>query len=172
MNHAALIQRLVNFPRSLSLLLEPLPIEDLRWKPAPEHWSILEICCHLLDEEREDFRLRLRSTLEDPSKPWAPLDLKNVAEIRRYNQREPGPILKDFIAERADSIRWLRSLVRPDFSTAYVHPAHGPVHAGELMASWAAHDALHMRQIAKRFYALARRDAGDHTIAYAGEWTA
>ena len=28
-------------------------------KPQPESWSILEVVCHLLDEEREDFRQRL-----------------------------------------------------------------------------------------------------------------
>jgi hypothetical protein len=172
MNHTAIINRLRHFPTSLAALLTPLPEEDLRWKPAPENWSILEICCHLLDEEREDFRFRLRSTLDNPTSPWPTLDLKNVAELRGYNQREFLPTLGLFVAERAASIRWLESLENPDFDTTYMHPTQGPVLAGELMASWAAHDALHMRQIAKRLYNLAERDAGKHKIVYAGEWTA
>jgi hypothetical protein len=172
MNHTAMINRLRHFPTSLAALLVALPDDDIRWKPTPENWSILEICCHLLDEEREDFRFRLRSTLENPAAPWPKLDLKNVAELRGYNTRQLQPILGLFIAERAASIAWLESLKNPDFDTAYMHPTQGAVYAGELMASWAAHDALHMRQIAKRLYNLAQRDAGKHKIVYAGEWTA
>jgi hypothetical protein len=36
------------------------------------------------------------------------------------------------------------------------------------MASWAAHDALHLRQIAKRLYELTARDAGRYSAGYAG----
>jgi hypothetical protein len=39
-----------------------------------------------------------------------------------------------------------------------------------LLASWAAHDALHLRQIARRLHGLAARDAGPYGVAYAGEW--
>ena len=35
-----------------------------------------------------------------------------------------------------------------------------------------AHDYLHLRQISKRMYQLAERDAGDYSIRYAGEWRA
>lgn len=143
------------------------------WKPAPEHWSILEICCHLLDEEREDFRARLQSTFENPATPWAPLDLQGVAEKRAYQTRSLAATLDSFAIERRNSVAWLRSLPdNTDFSVAYVHPKVGPVATGDLLASWAAHDALHLRQIAKRLYAMASDDAPGFEIAYAGEWGA
>ncbi len=44
------------------------------------------------------------------------------------------------------------------------------MHAGTLFASWLAHDALHLRQIAKRMYELAVRDAGSFDTKYAGDW--
>lgn len=170
MNLDAIVGRMAGYPAALRAIVALVSSEDARWRPGPEHWSILEVCCHLLDEEREDFRLRLRSTLEDPKRVWAPLDLTNVATLRDYNARDLGSTIDGFEKERADSIAWLRSLRDVDWSTAYVHPKVGPVRAGELMASWAAHDALHLRQISKRLYELATRDAPGTDAAYAGTW--
>ena len=39
--------------------------EQARWKPDEESWSILEVVCHLADEEEFDFPARLRIILED-----------------------------------------------------------------------------------------------------------
>ncbi|MBL8762026.1 MAG: DinB family protein [Phycisphaerae bacterium] len=154
--------------RALAVVASP---QRARWKPAPEHWSILEICWHLLDEEREDFRVRLRSTLEDPTRAWPALDLVGVAEKRKYNERDLTAAVEEFERERRASIAWLRSLPEStDFRAAYQHPKFGPIPAGDLLASWAAHDALHIRQIAKRLHAMAADDAPGFAIAYAGEW--
>lgn len=170
MNMESLVERMAHFPTVLRAAATCVSAADARWKPAPEHWSILEVCCHMLDEEREDFRLRLRSTLENPTRAWAPLDLTNVATLRGYNTRDLVQTLTDFELERAESVAWLRSLGSPDWSTAYMHPKVGPLRAAELMASWAVHDALHLRQISKRLYELAARDTPGISTVYAGAW--
>lgn len=36
-----------------------VPEKEYTWRPYPEHWNLLEIACHLFDEEQEDFRARL-----------------------------------------------------------------------------------------------------------------
>jgi hypothetical protein len=89
----------------------------------------------------------------------------------RY-EKDLGDSVKRFVAERGNTIRWLRSLKSPDWDRAYQHPTFGPVRAGILMASWPAHDALHLRQIAKRLFELAGRDGAPYPIDYAGEWKA
>jgi len=38
---------------------------------------------HLVDEEEGDFRLRLRSTLEDPARDWPPIDPEGWARLVR-----------------------------------------------------------------------------------------
>ena len=169
MNAAAIIERLAQGSNALRTAASVANPNDARWKPVPEHWSILEICCHLLDEEREDFRPRLRSTIETPSAEWPPLVLDRVAEVRQYGQRDLTATLDEFMRERAASVAWLRSLGDADWSIAYVHPKLGPITAGDLLSSWAAHDALHLRQIAKRLHGLASRDAGSHSTRYAGD---
>lgn len=118
--------------------------------------------------------MRIERTLTDPARAWPPLALEGVATARRYNEADPAKTLDDFAAARAANVAWLRAQVNAgcDWATAYVHPHFGPMAAGMLLASWAAHDALHMRQIAKRLHNMAQRDAGTYGVIYAGEWTA
>jgi hypothetical protein len=167
----AIRDRLSRFPSALRAAASVASAVDARWKPAPEHWSVLEVCCHLLDEEREDFRVRAELTLRDPNLEWPKLDLKDVAEKRAYNTRDLVEVLAAFELERARSIAWLDSVAGgADWSRARQHPQFGPLAAGMLLASWAAHDALHLRQVAKRLYELSTRDAGPYEVRYAGDW--
>jgi len=66
MDVQALIARLEPLPSVLEALLLGLRSADWTWRPADGGWSILEIVTHLLAEEVHDFRVRTRSTLEDP----------------------------------------------------------------------------------------------------------
>lgn len=167
----ALRDRLARFPAVLRAVAFVPSAEDARWKPAPQHWSILEACWHLADEEREDFRPRAELTLRDPTLEWPKLDLDQVAQRRGYNQRDLQEALSMFAAARAENIAWLDGLAADvDWSRAKPHPSFGPMAAGMLLASWAAHDSLHLRQIAKRLHELAARDAGPYSVQYAGEW--
>jgi hypothetical protein len=169
-----LIERLARFPAALRAAASCFSADETRWKPAPQHWSVLEIVSHVADEEHEDFAPRLRATLE--GRAWEPLDFDAVAERRGYNTRDLDTELARFASARADNVRWLRTLIetRPDFSIAYQHPQLGPIAAGDLLTSWSAHDALHLRQIAKRLHNLASRDAeaSGFAVTYAGDWTA
>lgn len=170
MNAESIVKRLEFFPRVIDAVTSTLDPADASWKPAPQHWSILEVCCHLLDEEKEDFRPRIRSTLEDASRPWPPLVLDDVSSKRAYLSRDLRQTVSDFARERAASIAWLRGNLASDWSTSYQHPKAGPLRAGELLACWAAHDALHLRQIARRLHELAGRDSDGHSLKYAGDW--
>ncbi len=49
-------------------LLHEVPEDEYLWKTNPDQWCLLEVVCHLYDEEREDFRTRLRYVLETPQK--------------------------------------------------------------------------------------------------------
>jgi uncharacterized damage-inducible protein DinB len=168
MNADALISRLAPLPDVLDALLAELPDADWRWRPAEGGWSLLEVVNHLVDEEAEDFRARVRVVLEDPSQPWPPLDPEAIVTSRRYQERDPKESLRRFRDERAASLAWLRGLVAPDWTRTKAHPRVGSLAAGELLASWAAHDARHLQQIAKRLHGLAARDGAPYSVAYAG----
>jgi hypothetical protein len=149
--------------------------EEARVRPAPEAWSLLEVVCHLHDEEREDFRPRLDLVLHRPGEAWTRIDPAAWVTEREYNARELARTLQAFLAERERSLAWLGSLSAPDWSREYrpasgPAPAGGPITAGDLLASWAAHDLLHTRQLLELRRARLLAHTAPHRTQYAGDW--
>ena len=60
-------------------------------------------------------------------------------------------------------------MTAPDGTREYRAP-FGPITAGDLLASWAAHDVLHSRQLAELRRARLLADTQPHRTQYAGEW--
>ena len=133
-------------------LLSGIPNKQYTWKPNPEKWCLLEVVCHLFDEEREDFRARIRRTLETPELAWDPIDPPGWVTSRKYMEQDYHRRLEEFLAERSASVQWLQSLVNPKWDNAFVHPKFGAHTAGMLLSNWLAHDYLHFRQITKLRY--------------------
>jgi hypothetical protein len=168
MHATALIDRLEFLPPALDALLARLPEADWRARPPDGGWSILEVVVHLLDEEVEDFRPRVRLMVEDPTRAWTPIDPEGAVLARRYNERDPAEVLRRFRDERVASLAWLRGLSNPRWENSSVRPNGHVLRAGDVMASWPAHDARHLTQIAKRLYWLAARDGAPYDVGYAG----
>ncbi len=168
-----MIERMAAFPATLRAAVGGVNNDDARWRPDAHSWAIVEIVSHIADEETEDFGIRTRMTLEDPTRPWPPIDPEGVAVSRGYIDNDLNQQLDAITSARADSIAWLRSLpAGAPWSNAYQHPSIGTMRAGDILAAWCAHDALHLRQIAKRLYQFTVRDAGEFETRYAGDWTA
>ncbi len=163
-----LISCLERFPPQLRGVVDPLDADTWRWKPDSSRWSVLQIVAHLADEETEDFRKRLDLTLHHPQTPWPPIDPESWARDRDYDSAKPENVLSRFCAERESSLRWLRSLNKPDWSTFRSHPKAGKISAGDLLASWARHDLLHLRQITTRLTEHTAAQAHPFSGRYAG----
>jgi hypothetical protein len=153
----------------IAALLQETPAIQARWRPDPESWSILEVATHLRDEEREDFRVRLDIILYHPQDPWPPIDPGGWVTARRYNDGDLDRVATDFQEERARSLGWLRGLAAPDWAAMYEAP-WGPIRAGDLLASWVAHDLLHLRQLVELQWAYTQLLAAPFGTRYAGEW--
>ncbi len=150
-------------------LLAGIPESEAHTKPNPQSWSILEVACHLLDEEREDFRQRLDIILHRPAEQWPPIDPAGGVPARRYSEQNFSEVVAAFLAEREKSLAWLQTLAAPNLDAECPTP-WGTMKAGDMLASWVAHDNLHMRQIVEL-----RRDriieiAGPYGVMYAGDW--
>lgn len=150
-------------------ILENLEKEVYVWKPSPGKWSILEVLCHLYDEEREDFRARVKHTLTNPGLPLSPIDPVGWVSTRKYAEQDYDNALQRFLSERDNSIAWLNTLTAPKWENAHNHPKFGPLTAEMFFTSWLAHDYLHIKQITKIKYDYFKSIAGDK-ISYAGEW--
>ncbi len=78
-------------------------------------------------------------------------------------------MLAKFLAARQESLAWLNNLESPDWDAAIAMP-WGSLTAGDMLASWAAHDLLHVRQLVELRYAWTQQAAAPHSVEYAGDW--
>jgi DinB family protein len=139
------------------------------WRPHSEHWCLLEIVCHLYDEEREDFKIRLKTVLETPGQLPPPNDPVGWVKERKYIDRNYGIMVHKFLEERTQSLEWLRSLSNPNWDNCYEHSYWGKVTAKNLISNWLAHDYLHIRQITRLKYNFLKIVTGE-SLEYAGKW--
>jgi len=170
MDMSAITQRMEANTNVISSLASGVSGEQARWKPNAESWSLLEVICHLYDEEREDFRTRVDLTLHQPDTPWPPIDPQGWVTSRGYNGRNLATKLQAWLEERAKSLAWLRGLSNPDWSISRPRPRGGTIRAGDVMASWLAHDHLHIRQLNNLHYLWHKQQSAPFDVGYAGEW--
>lgn len=160
---------LVDSTNMIMALLAGVSEEQARIKPDEQSWSVLEVLCHLYDEEREDFREHLDFILHRQEQGWHPINPPVWVTERAYNSRNLREMKEKFFSERSKSLDWLKGLEGADWDTSYTAP-FGTMTAGDMLASWVAHDNLHLRQLVELRRARLERISQPYSIAYAGEW--
>ena len=139
------------------------------WRQSSEKWCLLEIVCHLYDEECDDFRFRTQWVLENPNKLPPTFNPLNWVTERKYMEQNYNEMVDKFIAERQNSIDWLKTLEHPEWNNAYEHPKMGTLTAEYYFNNWLAHDYLHLRQILKLKFDYLKHRFGNN-LNYAGIW--
>lgn len=142
-----------------------------QWRLDDAHWSFQIVLCHLLDEEREDFRARFQLIFEDPQSDFVSIAPQEWVTARDYVNKDYGETLEAFINERKKSVEYLKSLDAGDarWKNIKEHPHLGKLSPAFFLSNWLAHDYLHIRQLTRiRYDYLARVSGTD--IGYAGQW--
>lgn len=143
--------------------------EMLLWKQNPEKWCLLEIVCHLYDEEIYDFRFRTQWCLEHPNQIPPTIDPVGWVTRHDYINQDYTTMLNKFLAEREQSINWLYSLKNENWNRSFEHPKLGFLTAKHFLTNWLAHDYLHIKQILKLKYDYLKHKTGEN-LDYAGNW--
>jgi DinB superfamily len=169
MEFSALYQEIQNSTEMIRALLSGVTQDEARVRPNPESWSILEVVCHLYDEEREDFREHLDFILHRQNEEYHAIDPQAWITERNYNQQDFVEMQEKFFAERQKSLAWLQEISDSDWDITYTSP-YGSVSAGEMFSCWIAHDNLHLRQFVELRRARIERITAPYPIEYAGEW--
>jgi hypothetical protein len=152
--------------RALLAGVEP---EAARFKPSAESWSMLEVVCHLYDEEREDFREHLDFILHRQTEEWHAFDTEAWVTERKYNEQDFAEMQAKFFVEREKSFVWLQGLRNPDWERTFT-TKYRTISAGEMFACWVAHDNLHLRQLVKLRRMLVENLTKPYHLDYAGTW--
>jgi len=163
------IKQLEAHSQAIRALVVGLTVEQARWKPDPETWSVLEALNHLVDEEIYDFRAHLDHILHTPDQTWPEIDPVGWVSQRHYNEQDLHDTLDRFDSEREKSLTWLAKLSAPDWDAAVTQP-WGNLSAGDMLASWLAHDLLHVRQLVELRYLITQKACQPYMIEYAGKW--
>jgi hypothetical protein len=169
MKFETLYQELANSTEMIRALVSGITQEEAQFKPSPETWSILEVLCHFYDEEREDFREHLDFILHRQNEEWHRIDPQGWVTERKYNEQNFIGMQDKFFTERWKSLEWLKGLLNTNWDAEFTSP-FGSMKAGDMFASWIAHDNLHIRQLVELRRARIENITQIYNILYAGDW--
>ncbi len=169
MEFKTLDQELQNSTEMIRALLAGITQAQASVKPDEKTWSILEVTCHLYDEEREDFREHLDFILHRQNEVWHVIDTQGWVIQRKYNEQNFAEMQEKFFVEREKSFAWLNGLRNPDWEKTYT-TEYRTINAGEMFACWVAHDNLHIRQLVELRRRHIEMITQPYSLEYAGDW--
>ncbi|KAA6465138.1 DinB family protein [Acidobacteria bacterium AB60] len=137
-------------PGALDALLRGLPPEWTTQNEGEGTWSAIEIVGHLAYSEASDWMPRVRWVLQvGEAQPFPPVNRTGFREMMAG--REAGAVLEAFARLRTKSLEELAGLrlSAADMTRTGRHAKFGKVTLSQLLATWAAHDANHLHQMAR-----------------------
>jgi DinB superfamily len=130
-------------PARLKSLVETLGPARMNQPYAPGKWTLNIVVCHLADCELA-FGYRWRQVVSQPHHIVQPFDQDSWAT--NYASLDPQAALRAFLANRAWSVGWLKSLKPEAFEKPVSHPERGELTLGKLLQMTAGHDLNHLGQ--------------------------
>jgi hypothetical protein len=134
-------------PGILRGLLTELSEEDVRWKPAPDRFSVGEVLAHLSHSEGHCYRTRLDQFMAE-ERPELESDDAQF-HLETYRNANPEDEFDHFEEQRETNVEFLRGLPAGAGERVALHKAAGPVTMVNMLHEWAMHDLGHVRQIAE-----------------------
>src|SRR5437879_9477977 len=134
-------------PKEIAAAVSGLPDQVLRYKPAPDKWSILEILGHLADMEIL-YAYRLRQMLADKKPVIAPIDQDDWARNLGYLESSPPELVALYGLNRHHNLRLLRRLKPADLEKSAFHPEYKQdMTVAAIVERMGGHGANHLAQI-------------------------
>lgn len=138
---------LAETPTRLRSLLYRVPDSQLRARPTPERWSLIEIAAHLSDVEIV-IGYRVRTILGAPDGiAIQAYDQNAWQEAFRYINCELAATLDAFTAARDNNLRLYRSLDAAAWNKYGLHSERGQESVRTIVRLNAGHDLNHLSQI-------------------------
>ena len=134
-------------PGLLRGLMAELTEEDVRWKPAPDRFSVGEVLAHLSHSEGHCYRARLDRFMEEENPEFEPDDAQDHLDL--YSRMDPEDAFDHFEEQRETNIEMLRDMPPGSGDRTAVHKAVGRITLAQMLNEWAMHDLGHVRQIAE-----------------------
>jgi len=119
----------------------------IRYRPNPDHFSLLDILGHLIHGEEDDWIPRLQLMLKQDHPTYTPFD--RFAHKQFIDNFTIAELLDLFEEKRQSNVDVLRDL---SFDPSILkrtanHPALGSVTVVQLLHTWVNHDLSHINQM-------------------------
>jgi hypothetical protein len=135
-------------PQILRGLMAGLSSDDVRWKPAPDRFSMGEVLAHLSHSEWHCYRTRVDQFMSEERPELEPDDASFHLEL--YSEADPSDAFDHFEEQRKANIGYLRGLpASVGRRVAYHKGAATEVTLENMLHEWAMHDLGHIRQVAE-----------------------
>ena len=119
---------------------------DLRRRPAPAEWSVLELVGHFVDAEIV-MSSRYRWTVSQDQPPLLGYDQDLWVARLRHNDDHPDQLLPLFSALRAANLRLWRRSSADERARVAMHAERGPESYELMFRMIAGHDRFHLNQM-------------------------
>jgi hypothetical protein len=123
-------EEILSFLRGASDLMahtcRELTGEQLRQRPAPGEWSLLELACHLRDSAIEE-GMRARRMVEEDNPTLEPYDEQVWAVERGYQDDDPAKVMTALRAYWTGYAYQLERFSDAEWERPGIHPETGPV---------------------------------------------
>ena len=134
-------------PKEIAAAVSGLSPAVLRYKPAPNKWSIHEILGHLVDGETV-YAYRLRQMLADKEPVIAPIDQDEWARHLGYTETPVAELVALYGLNRHHNLRLLRRLQPGDLEKGAFHPEYRKKETvADIVGRMSSHGANHLQQI-------------------------
>lgn len=135
-------------PSLIQRVVDETPAAGVTTPEAPGKWSIRDVVAHLADSELVG-GWRLRLVLAQDRPPLTGYDQDLWSSRLRYHEVDVRDALEQFAVLRRANLRLWSSLTAADLSRVGLHSERGEESLERLRALYAAHDLLHIRQLAR-----------------------
>jgi hypothetical protein len=119
---------------------------DLRTRPAPAEWSVLELLGHLVDAETV-MSGRYRWTVSQDEPPLLGYDQDLWVARLRHNDDQPDELLTVFSALRAANLQLWRRSSAAERQRVAMHAERGAESYELMFRMLAGHDRFHLNQM-------------------------
>ena len=137
-------------PDTVRMLLQDVPDHWLACDEGPDTFSPIDVVGHLVHGEEADWIPRAKIILEHgESVPFEPFD--RFGFRKKYGGMDLDELLDEFENRRTRNIEELIQLdpSEEQLQLTGMHPELGRVTLGQLIATWAVHDLVHINQITR-----------------------
>jgi len=132
--------------QQLADLVDGIPAEKLRERPASGKWSVASILAHLAEAEVSS-TWRYRQMIERDGTPLPGFDQDLWESLGQYSSRDPRESLQLFRLLRQANLQMFDKLTRDEWQRHGIHAERGQMSVRDLAVQIAGHDINHVAQI-------------------------